>query len=175
MKKLSQSADDILSDYLDGRLNAPEKQKVEQFLRDDPEWRDRLEELKMIGALLRETKVEQPSRNFTEVVMSRLHQYPARTGFSIRNGILLLTGVLIVVGIATVLLSTGAFDNTTTSIDLNQIEVSRRLVKSPLPSFEFNGKLIVNIIIILNLGLAWIVLDRTILKPYFQRRMQAGN
>ncbi len=175
MKMVSQSVDDLLSDYLDGHLGAAEKRKVEERVRDNPAWQERFNELKMINAFLHETRIEQPSRNFTNSVMTRLHQYSVQTGFSIRNGIFLLTGVLIVIGIATILLSTGAFDHTSTSLDLNQIEVSKKFVKTPLPSFEFNGKLIVNIIIILNLGLAWIVLDRTILKPFFQRRLQAGH
>jgi len=175
MKKVSQSVDDILSNYLDGTLSASEKLKAEENIRINPAWQERLDELKMIDMVLGQSTVEQPSRTFTNEVMSRLHQYPASTGFSIRKGILLLTGVLVVIGIATILLSTGAFDNTTTNIDLNQIEVSRKFVKTPLPSFELNGKFIVNMIIILNLGLGWIVLDRTILRPFFQRRMQAGH
>lgn len=175
MKKVSQSVDDILSEYLDGNLSTSEKLKAEESIRNNPAWQERLDELKMINTLLGQSKIEQPSRSFTDEVMRRLHQYPASHGFSIRKGILLLTGVLVVVGIATILLSTGAFDNTTTSIDLNQIEVSRKIVKTPLPSFELNVKLLVNIIIILNLGLAWIVLDRTILKPFFNRRMHTGH
>jgi hypothetical protein len=175
MSKVPQYMDDILCDYLDGNLSEQERHKAEQNIRDNPTWQERLDELKMINKIFNESKIEQPSRNFTDAVMSRLHQYPVQTGFSIRKGILLLTGVLIVIGIATILLSTGAFDNTTTSIDLNQVNLSRKFVKTPLPSFEFNGKLIVNIIIILNLALAWIVLDRTILRPFFQRRMEAGH
>ena len=125
--------------------------------------------------MLGQAKFETPSRNFTQAVMDRLDQYPVQSGFSIRNGIILLAGILLVIGIASVLVAAGAFDNTATSIDLNQVEFSKKFVKTPLPSFEFNGKLLVNIIIILNLGLAWIVLDRAILKPLFQRRMQAGH
>lgn len=175
MKKVSQSVDDILSDYLDGNLSASERLKAEETIRSNPAWQERLDELRMINMLLGQSKVEQPSRTFTDEIMSRLHQYPASAGFSIRKGILLLAGVLVVIGIATILLSTGAFDNTTTNIDLNQIEVSRKFVKTPLPSFELNGKFIVNIIIMLNLVLAWIVLDRTILRPLFQKRMQTGH
>ena len=175
MKKVSQSVDDILLDYLDGNLSRPEKEKVEQSIQNNPSWQTRLEELRLVNSILSETRIEQPSKSFTDGVMNHLHQYPVQTGFSIRNGILLLMMVLVTIGIATVLVSTGAFDNTTTSIDLNQMEVSKKFIKTPLPSLEFNGKLIVNIIIILNLALAWIVLDRTILKPFFQRRMQAGH
>lgn len=175
MKKVSQPIDDILLDYLDGKLTTPEKEKTERSLQSNPAWQKRLEELRLIHSFLITTKLEQPSRNFTGTVMSRLHQYPAQAGFSIRNGILLLAAVLVAIGIATVLVSSGAFDNTTTNIDLNQVELSKKFIKTPLPSFAFNAKLIVNIIIILNLGLAWMVLDRVILKPFFQRRLHTGN
>jgi hypothetical protein len=175
MKKVPQSVDDILLDYLDGNLNDIDKKNLEISLTKNKVWKSRLEELRSVSSLLHETKLDQPSKNFTTLVMGKLDQYPETSGYSIRNGILLLTGVLLVVGIAIVLVSSGVFDNTTTSIDLNQVDISKKLVKDPLPSFQFSGKLIVNIIIVLNLALAWIVLDRTILKPLFQRRMQTGH
>jgi hypothetical protein len=175
MKKVSQSVDDILSDYLDGRLSVSDRLKTEEAIQNNPAWQERVEELRMINSLLSQGKIEMPSPIFTDQVMNHLHQYPASNGFSIGKGMLLLAGVLVVVGIATILLSTGAFDNTTTNIDLNQIEVSRKCIKNPLPSFQLDGKFIVNIIIVLNLGLAWIVLDRTILKPFFRRRIQSGH
>jgi hypothetical protein len=173
--KVSQSVDDMLSDYLDGKLSPSERVKTEDAIRNNPAWQERVEELRMINSLLSQQKIESPSPTFTDQVMAHLHQYPVSNGFSIRKGILLLTGVLVVIGIATLLLSTGAFDNTTTNIDLNQIDVSRKFTNNPLPSFKLDGKFIVNIIIILNLGLAWIVLDRTILKPFVQRRTQSGH
>ncbi len=175
MKKVSQLVDDMLSDYLDGNLNSSQRLEAEQAIRGNPALQERLDELRMINTLLSQPKIEQPSPSFTDGVMNHLHQYPTSNAFSIRKGLLLLTGVLIVIGIATILLSTGAFDNTSTNIDLNQIELSRKFVKSPLPSFELDGKFIVNIIIVLNLGLAWIVLDRAILRPFFERRMQSGH
>lgn len=175
MKKVSQPEDDILLDYLDGNLNASDNEKITRALSQSPVLRARLEELRLVTSMLGETKVEQPSKNFTQTVMTRLDQYPAQSGFSIRNGIFLLTGILVVMGLALALISYGAFDNSTTSIDLNQLDVSKKFIKTPLPSFEFSSKLIVNVIIILNLGLAFVLLDRTILKPFFQRRMQSGH
>lgn len=174
MKKVSQSVDDMLMDYLDGNLSDSDKKNMEISLRQNPVFRARLDELRLVTSFLTDVKTEQPSKNFTNLVMNRLDQYPEPSGFSIRNGILLLAGVLVVIGIATILASSGVFD-ATTSIDLNKIDISRKFVKAPLPAFHFSGKLIVNIIIILNLALAWIVLDRTILKPFFQKRMQAGH
>ncbi len=175
MKKVSQSVDDTLLDYLDGNLSAADKNKVEQAIRNNKDWQTRLEELRMVSTVMNETKHFQPSKNFTQLVMSKLDQYPAQHHFPVWKGIFLLIGILLAVGIATVLVSSGAFDDTTTSIDLNQVYLSKKFINEPLPSFHFSGRLIVNIIIILNLGLAWILLDRTILKPFFQRRMQGQH
>ena len=134
--------------------------------------RARLDELRIIHLALRQTKVDQPSRNFTQLVMGKLDGYVERSTFPIRNGIILLTGVLVAVGIVALLVSSGVFDQTQTIVDLNKINLPKEYIQEPLPTIPFNGKLLINIIIALNLGLAWIVLDRAILKPYFQRRMQ---
>lgn len=175
MRKASESVEEMLLDYLDGNLGQADQEKVEKNLQEIPAWRARYDELRSLNSVLAETKLEQPSKNFTASVMSRLNQYQAPRSFSLWNSILLLAGVLVAVGITTVLLSGGLYDNSNTSIDLNKMEIPIELVKTPLPSFEFNGKMVVNIIIILNLAIGWIVLDRAILKPYFQRRMQAGH
>jgi hypothetical protein len=175
MKKVSQSEDDILLDYLDGNLSTSDREKITQALAQTPALRARLEELKVVTSVLSDTAMEFPSKNFTHTVMNLLDQYPAQRGFSVRNGIFLLVGVLLAVGMAIALVSSGTFDNSTTSIDLNQFDISKKFITTPLPAFEFSSKLIVNIIIILNLGLAWILLDRTILKPFFQKRMQSGH
>lgn len=169
MKKLVIS-DDKLLDYLDNNLNQEEVRNIEFQSGVDKALKVRLEELRVVHLTLKGAKREQPSKNFTRMVMERLDQYPAYKGFSIRNGILLLTGVLVVVGLATLLVSTGAFDATST-VDLNQLGLGSRYVTKPLPSISFDGKTVVNIIIVLNLALAFIVLDRAILKPWFNRRM----
>jgi|SRR5688572_27430315 hypothetical protein len=175
MKEVSQDVDELLLDYLDGNLTKADRDKIEKGLKENYAWQARYEELRRVNSVLAQTKIEQPSKNFTVSVMSRLNQYQAPRGFSLWNSILLLAGVLVAIGITTVLLAGGVYDNSTTSIDLNQIEIPKEFVNTRLPSFEFSGKIIVNIIIILNLGIAWIVLDRAILKPFFQRRMQAGH
>ena len=175
MKKVPQSVDDTLLDYLDGRLSPSEVERVERELRQSPTWRNRLDELNVITTSLSEISFEQPSKNFTQSVMTRLHQSPASSGYSVRNGIWLLIGVLVAVGLASMLVSAGVFDHSMTSIDLNQVNFSKRFITTPLPSFQFSGKVIMNAIIILNLGLAWLVLDRVILKPFFKRRIQADH
>jgi anti-sigma factor RsiW len=175
MRKVSESEAEMLLDYLDGNLTKADREQVEKNLREIPEWRARYEELRSVNAVLREAKLEQPSKNFTASVMSKLNLYQAPRSFSLWNSVLLLAGVLVAVGITTILLAGGLYDNSNTSVDLNQIAIPKQLINTPLPSFEFSGKMVVNIIIILNLAIAWIVLDRAILKPFFQRRMRASH
>jgi hypothetical protein len=174
MKKLSQDLEDTLLDYLDGNLASSKREAFEQMLKGNMLLQKRLEELRAADLVLKQIPLEHPSKNFTAHVMNRLDQYPVRSGLSIRNGILLLTGILIVMGIAVVLLSAGVFDETTT-FDLNNSDLIQRYIKQSLPQIPVSEKLIVNIILLLNLALAFVVLDRAILKPYFQRRIQAGH
>jgi hypothetical protein len=175
MKKVSQSVDNKLLSYLDGKLSKEECEKIESELGRNQDWKARLDELRLVTSTLKEMHLEFPSKNFTLSVMGKLNVRPADHGFSLRNGILLLTGVLVAVGIAVFLVSAGMFDNATGAVDLNQIELSKKYLKTPLPSFEYSGKLIVNFIIFLNLGLAWLILDRVILRPYFERRIQRSQ
>ena len=172
MKKIPQALDDTLLNYLDGSLKSEEKADIEKLIRESDALRARLDELRIIHLALRQTKVDQPSRNFTQLVMGKLDGYVERSTFPIRNGIILLAGVLVAVGIVALLVSSGVFDQTQTIVDLNKIDLPKQYIQQPLPTIPFNGKLLINIIIALNLGLAWVVLDRLILKPYFQRRMQ---
>jgi hypothetical protein len=60
--------------------------------------------------------------------------------------------------------------DTSGSIDLNQTIVPNKFIQQPLPSIPFNGKLVMNVIIILNLALAFLVLDKAVLKPWFEKR-----
>jgi len=169
--KISQAQDATLFEYIDGTLKGVEKERIEQLLRTSPEMQMRLEELRKLDTDLRSIQLEQPSKNFTQQIMSKLDQYPVRSSkITFRNGILLLSGVLVAVGIGSLLLAGGVFDGTST-IDLNQTIVPvNKYIEKPLPTFNFNGKTMVNVIILLNLALAFVVLDRAILKPWFERR-----
>ncbi len=168
--KISQTQDEKLFEYMDGGLKGIEKETIEQLLKTSPALQARLEELRKLDADLRTIRIEQPPKNFTLRVMSKLDQYPVRSNMTFRNGIFLLAGVLVAVGVGSLLVASGVFDGTST-IDLNQTIVPiNKYIEKPIPTFNFNGKLIVNIIIMLNLALAFMVLDRAILKPWFERR-----
>jgi anti-sigma factor RsiW len=174
MKKLPQHIEDTLLDYLDGNLTAAQREAFEQSLKTNPEWNSRLKEIRLADQAFRNLPLEHPSKNFTQSVMAKLDQYPARSGLSIRNGILLLTGIIVVMAMALMLVSAGVFDETAT-FDLNNIGLAQRYIKQTLPSIPVDGKLVVKVIILLNMALAFVVLDRAILKPFFQKRMQAGH
>jgi hypothetical protein len=174
MKKLPQHTEDAILDYLDGNLSSTQRKAFEQLLQSDPALQLRMDEIRLADQTLKLLTVENPSKNFTSTVMSRLDQYPARAGLSIRNGIFLLIGSLMVMVIAMLLVSAGVFDETAT-FDLNNINLAQRYIKQTLPTIPIDGKLMVNAIILLNMALAFVVLDRTILKPFFQKRMHAGH
>lgn len=173
MERLTEKQQDLLSRYVDGTLTSDDKRLVEIALRTSEAMREHLSLLRLIGQTLKDTKPEPLAKNFTEQVMINLQEYPiAATSYSLKNGILLLIGVLMAVGVALVLVGNGVFDTTVTSLDPSDFEVTKRFIKNPLPTISLSGKLLVNSIVILNIALAWIVLDRTILKPLFQKRME---
>jgi hypothetical protein len=175
MDEISSPIDDRLLDYLDGNLPAVERTALDTLLRQDAAVAARLEELRLMNALMSTQRLEAPSPNFTTSVMRCLDDRSAIARFSIRNGIFMVAGILVIVVFAAALVSTGTFDGTTTTIDLNEVTPPNRYFTNPytLPSFSLNGRLIINGIIILNLTLAFIVLDRTVLRPFFQRRINA--
>jgi hypothetical protein len=170
MKKISQEQELTLLNYIDGTLNTTEKELFEQEVKNSPALQVRLEEFNNLDSSLRTVKIEQPSKNFTQQVMGKLDQYPIRSSSLLsRNGILLLIGALVAVGISSLLLAGGVFDNTS-SFDLNQTIIPNKYIQQSLPTISFNGKIVVNVIILLNLALAFLILDRAVLKPWFERR-----
>ena len=176
MDKVTPESDDLLLRYMDGTLGLSEKHAIEKDLEQNEILRKRLDLLRSTHLLLRANRLDQPSKNFTQLVMTRLHHDPIRgTSFPIRNSILLLAGVLLVTIIASVLIPAGVFDNISATIDLNQVDLPKKYIEKTLPSISIDGKLMVNLIIMGNLVLGWLVLDRAILKPLFQRRTQAGR
>ncbi len=130
-------------------------------------------ELNAIDRYLKTVRIEQPSANFTQQVMSNLHRASATAlGLPSRNKILMLAGILVTIGIAILLLAGGAFDSVT-AITVDQDIVPNDRIREYIPSIPFNGRLVVNIVILMNLALAFMILDRAVLKPWFERRRHA--
>jgi hypothetical protein len=174
MKNPSEELEKKIFDYLDGKLDPVQRSAFEQLLSSNAALKTQFEEIRLADELLRQSLPEQPSKNFTDVVMRRLDQYPLRSGLSIRNGVILLCGILTVMITAVLLLSTGVFDQNT-QLDLNSLQLANRFFKQSLPQWSLNVKTIVNVILLFNLVLAFIVLDSTILKPIFNKRLETGH
>lgn len=167
MKELPKDIEYKLLSYIDNTLSEVERSEFEMLLQNNPDVQEKLKWLTKAESLV-SINLEEPPRNFTNVIMARLNQSPDRR-ISFRNSFFLLGGIVLTVIICAVLVSYGVFDSTA-SIDLNDMVIKNNFIKNSLPTIPFNGKMIVNIIIILNLILAFVVLDKTILKPFFENR-----
>lgn len=175
MNKLTHAQEEELWCYLDGELDPAQTKELEAAIMESALMKKRLEELRAVRSLLmRKATLETPSRNFTLKVMEGLDVQPVQSAFSPRKGLLLLAGIIIASGISLMLLTNGVFDQTSTSLVMDATPIKNKWIQDISFSIPFNGKMLVNGIIFLNLGLALVLLDRTILRPLFQRRTTAG-
>ncbi|MEZ4947731.1 MAG: hypothetical protein R2804_19520 [Cyclobacteriaceae bacterium] len=170
MKKISQEIDELLIAYLDGTLTGEKLEKVKNGLSTSEDLRNRLEVLKLIQQSLEHNTLLHPSNNFTQSVMRNLDKVPASSMLTPKNGLILLAGILVAMGIGASLVDTGIFNELNGMLSLNPVKLPTGITTPALPNIPFSGKLIVNSIIALNMGLAFLLLDRTVLKPFFNRR-----
>ena len=175
MKQLMQQDMDALARYIDGEMTGIERKNFEDRLGTEKLLQEKYVSVMELHEMMKSQSLLSPSKNFTEKVMGNLDQYSAPTAsFSIRNGLFLLVGVLIAGLLALYLVGSGVFDGPVTIVSPLDGTLSQQLLQRQLPAFTFNGKILVNAIVLLNLVLAWIVLDRTILRPWFGRRISHG-
>jgi hypothetical protein len=173
MKDLIQPHQDLLFDLLDGKLTTEEAARLRAQIEISPFLKSRYEEVKFVHQMLRSSTLQEPSLNFTKVVMGKLDEVPASAPPSFWKGLFLLAGMLMAIGIAAVLASKGVFDANAT-INLNDLKIPEQIPQRSLPTFIIDGKMIVNVIIIMNMIIGFIVLDKTILRPIFRRRAMAS-
>lgn len=162
--------------YVSGELNEAEAALVERELQRSPEVQKQLDQVKEIDRFLqRQSKPAEPSKAFTSQVMHGIALPVRNHTLSPKMGLLLLLGVLVITTVAVFSLRSGLFDSMEFPISLNL--QSMYLEKLSIPSFSlpFSGKWLVSIFLILNIAVGFILLDRTILKPYFQRRAEASH
>jgi len=170
MKQLQQSDLDQLAKYIDDELDEKQRASFERLLGDNDLLQERYVSMMETHQLLKTQPMQIPSKNFTERVMQNLDLYtPPGLPFSIRNGVLLVSGVLIAGVLALYLVGHGAFDGSVTIASPLNPSLSEKLLDRRIPSISFDGKMLVNAIVLINLALAWVVLDRTILRPLFRR------
>lgn len=177
MEKITTQQNDHLLDLLDGKLSGAEANQLKKQLEQSPALRQRLEELHMVNTLLSErSSVITPSLHFTDTVMNNLDRQPALSiAISPRNGLLLLCGILVAMVTSLLLLASGTFDKLDGSVPLETLNLPKQLVMVSVDSIPFSGKSIMKILIIVNLVLAFIVLDRSVLKPWFERKHKVQN
>src|SRR5437899_1451721 len=124
--------DEKLLSYLDGTLDEAALLKINHIVKSQPEAEKRLKELRVVHDFLKiKNKLEQPSKNFTDVVLQNLHQSSAKFFFSPRNGLLLLAGILVASGLGLALLSAGSFDQLHTFFNFENVAFKNDLVKIP--------------------------------------------
>lgn len=175
MDKITEAQETALQRYLDGELEGPALQQLKQDLSASPALQRRLEELRPVHTFLSRNALQAPSDHFVDKVMRNLSRGAASPYPSPKNGLMLLAGVMVASGMLAALLSAGTFDQVSGLLSLNQVEVLKNIQTPELPSVSINGKLVMKILIAINLVLAFIVLDRTVLRPYFQRRALMGE
>lgn len=169
MKDLNHSYEDRLFDLLEGKLAPEDAKKLMADIAQSPALMAKYEAAKAVHNMLSTTTLADPSLRFTKDVMSKLNDSPSPSTPPIWRGLFLLVGVFLVMGIAIVLVSQGVFNDSTT-VDLKEIDLPKQIPDSTLPSFIIDGKTLMNVIIAMNMVIGFIVLDRTILKPYFSKR-----
>lgn len=172
MNKLSPQTEEQLLHLLDGTLGEKESIQLKIEMEKSDVLKKRYHELRTIQTfLLRKTQLEEPSRNFTQRVMEGLDNYAVNAASTHKNGLILLAGIIIASAVAILLLTNGVFDETSTSLVIDTTRVTNKWVQTPTLNIPLDIKTLVNGIIFLNLGIAFILLDRTVLKPLFQKRM----
>ena len=164
--------DDQLLNFLDGSASDAEQDIIKKLISSNVELKKRIEELQTVHNFLqRQNKIENPSKNFTEKVMSGLHARPSFTFLSPRNGFFLLVGLMVASGLAVMMVSAGSFDQWHAFFNLEQIPLKNNWVKLPT-SIPIDVKQAVKIIVMINIIIGFILLDRTILRPIFQKRAE---
>ena len=171
MNNLLSTPDDRILQYLDGQLTMRDKEAFEDLLKLDSDLKERFFQLKLMHDSLSAGRLEIPGNDFTSNVMRNLAMASGRLTVSPKNGLMLLLGVGIALTIGVIFLSSGGFDQLTGVISLEQVKFPKKIIQQPLPSIPFNAGLIMKILIGLNLAIAFVLFDRTVLQPIFRNRV----
>jgi anti-sigma factor RsiW len=161
--------DNELLDFIDGTGNERDRARIENGIAIDTNIKKRYDELQSVNHFLQGNNLASPSKNFTDRVMSNLHVRPATFLLSPKNGLILLAGLLIASILALILTSSGTFDQWHGLVPFNSSPLKNKWVTLP-SSVPFDIKLFVKAVVLVNAALALLLLDRTILRPYFQKR-----
>lgn len=172
MEKIS---DQELLDLIDEKLSVERAKRLMDIIKDDKILKERFDIMKLAHQQLSGSEAANPSEGFADRVMSNLHspQYAANASFirfSKGNLFTFLTifgGILVGAYIlATGIVTIPFFDQITVQpLNLQGTEIDVNPLFDGLTSgLFFKAFLMVDIV------LAWFLLDRMVLKPYFESR-----
>jgi len=170
MKEIPSYLEDKIYAYMDGQLTGSEKEAFEHLLASDKTVKSRYDEIVLAERLLTEAPLLEPSPGFTETVLERISNPPVR--FSIRNGLIIFSAIVFLMFLLAGFASAGIFEQTT-MVDLNKLVPLEEMSDRNIPSVSIDVQWFIRILIVLNTAVAFIVLDRTVLKPFFQQRHQS--
>ncbi len=161
--------DEILLDYIDGLLPEKEVEQIDAVLEKDTQLRLRIKELKFTDNVLTGS-LDNPSNNFTDLVWGRIAGNSSSKKFSINSLVIVIAAMLTVV--------LGSYFITDSMMELN---VNWRFeniggyltIPEELNIKEgINLKLISQILLYATSFLILLLLDRIVLRPYFQKRRE---
>ena len=165
-----QNIEEKILEYLDGQTTMKDKAAFELLLKTDDQIAERFNQLKLVYSVLHSSKLETPGADFTHRVMSNLHVGSVSLPTSPRNGIILLLGIGVAMMLGVILLSSGWFEQLTGVINLEALRLPIKIMDKQLPSIPYNGAFLLKLLIGLNLVIAFVLFDKTILQPYFRKR-----
>ena len=171
---MKKEIDILLFEYLDGKLEGLQLAQIKKRLEQDPELQARLDLFSKIHGSLGSHKLEEPSPKFTIGVMANLQRAQEFSAPVYRNGLILLSGIITALGIGIFFLDSGFFEYSTELLSLNEFKLPFPIKLDKIPTIPISGKWLVNAVIALNLGLAFLILDRAVLKPLFNKRTRIG-
>ena len=158
-------------ELLDGNLQKDEGVRLMDKINADPSLQAKWKALQIVHHSLQQTQWEHPGNFFTKQVMEGIDHFTPKTSIHL-NRIFLLLGIMVLVILGSWSVSSGIFDFEST-LSLNPLSPPSQKFIPQLPDIILKGKWIVNIIIVLNLILGWFILDRTILRPWFENRSRS--
>ncbi len=153
--------------WVAGEASETEQHDIREALQHDVSVQKKAGHIRWLHETLqRQARMEEPSASFTFRTMTALREKPLLPG-TYGRGLMILAGIVVATGLAALLMGAGTFDSEAVPLTLRQPWLNKLFGSLSLP---INVKTVIRAVILGNLALALVLLDRTILRPYFQRR-----
>ena len=162
---------------IDGDLSSKEEEKLMTIIESDHELTSRLAYLRSLSENLREIELDFPSPEFGERVMENLHSIKykivSKSIFDSKKWITLAT-ILGGVFVGIYILALGFVDiELFSGISTEAIPVPPKTINLKPIMDMFTASLFFKIFLFIDLILGILILDKAVLKPYFNRRQKS--